>query len=36
MGKEGMLVCFMDRGLGMPEEYLEKRALELFLEEGEY
>lgn len=33
IGSEGMLVCFMERELGAPEDYLESRALELLLEE---
>ena len=35
MGKKGMIVCFLEREFGNPEDYLESRALEEYLLEAE-
>ena len=35
MGKEGMILCFLERGFNSPEDYLSARTLEFFLLEKE-
>ena len=33
IGKEGIIICFLEREINSPEDYLSKRNLEIFMEE---